>query len=408
MKDVISIYNNKNSFFVKKTGLFPSVEHLIQKLDIAIVIPACNEYPTLFETLESIHASYQKAQTTSKPYSLGFIIVVNNKKSASLEIKENNKNLLQSLSNYTLENCSIITINLTQENFEVPEAHGVGHCRKYGMDFALLCDATLIACMDADTHVSENYCEELFSFYEKCKSSKENKKAIPVGAVTHFDHQKNADEEIDSIAREYESYMRTHSEKLKECGTPFWLWSLGPTIVSSSYGYAGSAGMNKRIAGEDFYFLQSLVKLHIQQNNNGFTKDDIEKTLEFPILNCTVCPQSRYSDRVLFGTGKKLQDVKYGKDKIVFYSEDVYESIKKFLNYVTKAKGNPDLFYNEVRKQLPAIWQFLEKENFFLMWKELYRQNKKSDKRVFSAFHSWFDGLKILRLIHILSHEVNN
>ncbi len=406
MKDVIAIYNSKNSFFVNKTNLFPTIKPLIQNLDIAIVIPACNEYPTIFETFESIYESYQKAkEKTANPFSIGFIIVVNNKKSAPIDIKENNCTLLQTLSNYTLENCPIITLNLTQENFEVPEAQGVGYVRKYGMDFALLCNATLIACMDADTLVSENYCEELFSFYEKCKTTHENKKAIPVGAVTHFDHQKNKDEKIEEIAREYENYMRTHSEELKKAGTPFWLWALGPTIVSSSYGYAGSAGMNKRIAGEDFYFLQSLIKLHIQQNNTGFTKEDIEKTLDFPILNCIVHPQSRYSDRVLFGTGKKLRDVKHGKDEIVFYSEDVYESIKDFLDLVTNAKGDPDLFYDEVKERLPKIWQFLEKETFFSIWEELYRQNKKSDKRVFSAFHSWFDGLKILRLIHILGDK---
>ncbi len=403
MKDVIAIYNAKNSFFVKKNNLLPSIEHLIQKIDIAIVIPACNEYPTIFEAFESVYLSYQKARKNLKPHSIGFVVVVNNKKSASAKIKENNFQLLQHLSSYTLANCPIITIELTKTGFELPEAQGVGYVRKYGMDFALLCGATVIACMDADTLVSENYIEELFNFYEKCNMAKESKKAIPVGAVTHFDHQKNEDTNIDTIAREYENYMRTHSKNLKECGTPFWLWALGPTIVSSSYGYAGSAGMNKRVAGEDFYFLQSLVKLHIQQNNNGFTKDDIAKTLDFPILNCVVHPQSRFSDRVLFGTGKKLENVKHGKDIIQFYEKDVYASIKRFLDFFNLAQGNPSLFFERVKKELPTVWKFLEKENFFSVWEELYRQNKKSDKRVFSAFHSWFDGLKILRLIHLIS-----
>ncbi len=402
MKDVIAIYNAKNSFFVNKTGLLPSIKHLIQKLDIAIVIPACNEYPTLFEMLESMYSSYQKAQEKPNPYTIGFIVVVNNKKTASDKVKENNLQLLQCLSNFSLANCPIITIDLTKPGFELPEAQGVGYARKYGMDFALLCDSTVIACMDADTLVSENYCEELFTFYEQCKLAKETKKPIPVGAVCHFDHQKNEDAKIEEISRQYENYMRFHSKKLKDCATPFWLWALGPTIVSSSYGYAGSAGMNKRVAGEDFYFLQSLVKLHIQQQNNGFSKDDIEQALDFPLLNCTVHPQSRYSDRVLFGTGKKLEDVKNGKDSILFYSDDVYNSIKYFLDLVTKSKGKPELFYDKVKEELPKIWQFLETESFFSMWEKLYRQNKKSDKRVYSAFHSWFDGLKILRLIHVL------
>ncbi len=406
MKDVIAIYNNKNSFFVKKTGLLPSVEHLIQKTDIAIVIPACNEYPTIFNTLKSIHHSYHFAKNKHKENSPSFVfvIVVNNKKSALYSVIENNKALLRDLQTFSLKDFPILTIDLTNEGFYLPEKQGVGYARKYGMDFALLCNPMVIACMDADTLVSENYIEELSHFYQQCKNAKESNKPIPVGAVTHFNHQKNSDATIDKIAREYESYMRTHSEKLKKTGTPFWLWALGPTIVSSSYGYAGSSGMNKRIAGEDFYFLQSLVKLHIQQKNGGFTKADIEKALDFPILNCTVCPESRYSDRVLFGTGKKLQDVKQGKDSIHCYDNTLYKSLENFIALVTNAKGNPELFYDEAKEKLPTIWKFLEHENFFSMWEILYRQNKESDKRVFSAFHSWFDGLKILRLIHVLSN----
>ncbi len=406
MKDVIDIYNKKNSFFVKKTNFLPKVEHLIQTIDIAIVIPACNEFPTLFETLNSVHDSYTIARSKNSSLPIvGYIVVVNNKHSSTLQVKENNQLLLQKLSSFKFDSCSIITIDLTQKGTNLPEKQGVGYARKYGMDFALLCHSTVIACMDADTLVDSNYIQELISFFNQCVIAKENKKQIPVGAVTNFIHQKNTDKSIQSIVNDYERYMKTHSEKLKHCGTPFWLWALGPTIVSSSYGYAGSAGMNKRIAGEDFYFLQSLVKLHIQQNNNGFSKADIKNALDFPILNCTVYPQSRYSDRVLFGTGKKLFDVKQGKDKIEFYEEELYTSLKVFLELISKGKGNPETTFPKIKDTLPEIWLFLDSEGFFSMWEDLYRQNKKSDKRVFSAFHSWFDGLKILRLIHVLGRK---
>ncbi len=404
MKDVISIYNSKNSFFAKKTNLLSTVDYLIQKIDIAIVIPACNENPTLFESLHSINNSFLSATTENQTIPVvGYIVVVNNKKSSSIEVKENNRDLIHNLNNFSFSNCPVITINLTKDGNEIPEKQGVGYARKYGMDFALLCKATIIACMDADTLVCDNYGKELVAFYNKCLLAKEEKSPIPVGAVTHFDHQKNGDAQIEKISRDYEKYMRTHSTKLKETGTPFWLWALGPTIVSSSYGYAGSSGMNKRIAGEDFYFLQSLVKLHIQQKNNGFSKDDIRKALAFPILDCTVSPQSRYSDRVLFGTGKKLMDVKHGKDTIQNYDKILYANIKSFLDAFVITKGNPEFLQKKTAMELPAIYQFLNNEDFFSMWKVLYRQNKESDKRIFSAFHSWFDGLKILRLFHVLS-----
>ena len=398
MKDVVEIYNRKNSFFVEQNNCLPKFEHLIEPLDIAIAIPACDEFPTIFETLESISSSYN-AYCAEKTNVLrfGIIVNVNNKESASSGVKENNKKLLDAL-----QIISVITLDCTQGEFCLPENQGVGWARKFAMDFSVLCGAKVIACMDADTLVSKNYCSELAAFYAECEKAECEKKAIPVGAVCNFTHQQNEDEEIQAIAEQYEYYMKNHAENLRKTGTPFWLWALGPTIVSSSYGYCGCAGMNKRVAGEDFYFLQSLIKLHIQQKNNGFADSEIEKVLDFPVLNCTVMPQSRYSDRVLFGTGKKLQDVKNGRDSIVLYDLQIYEQLTDFLKLVYEHKSDFESISGELKSDFPVIWQFLENEGFFPMWKKLYRQNQVSDKRIFSAFHSWFDGLKILRLIHIL------
>jgi hypothetical protein len=57
-----------------------------------------------------------------------------------------------------------------------------------------------------------------------------------------------------------------------------------------------------------------------------------------------------------------------------------------------------------------ALYDFLVKENFFAVWKKIKEktlgtrgsalQNKKA---LCKAFHTWFDGLKIIRLIRIIS-----
>ena len=413
MKDVVEVYNRKNSFFGEKNNFLPKFEHLIEPLDIAIAIPACDEFPTILETLESISKSFdaycvEKTSMLRDMLRFGIIINVNNKKSASRVVKENNKKLLDTLQSFRgalaceLGIVSVIILDCTQGEFCLPENQGVGWARKCAMDFSVLSGAKVIACMDADTVVSENYCESLAGFFTECEKAECTNKPIPVGAVCNFTHQQNEDVEIQGIVEQYEYYMKHHAENLRKSGTPFWLWALGPTIVSSRYGYCGCAGMNKRVAGEDFYFLQSLVKLHIQQKNKGFADSEIEKALDFPVLNCTVMPQSRYSDRVLFGTGKKLQAVKNGLDSIVLYDLRIYEQLRDFLQLVYENKADVDCFYDVLRNDFPNIFRFLENENFFSMWEKLYRQNKSSDKRVFSAFHSWFDGLKILRLIHVL------
>ncbi len=397
MKDTISAYSNKRSFFTNQSAYRSYVEHLVRPIDIAIVIPACNEYPTIFETLESIYASF-KSLKIDIDCRIAFIVVVNNKQSSSDNVKENNQILINKLEETCLENFELIVLDFTKDVFCLPEKQGVGFARKIGMDFALLCNVTVIACMDADTLVSENYISTLVDFFENCKKAK---KTIPIGGVCNFYHQKNTDTINQSIIDQYELYIKKHSEHLKRTGTPYWLWALGPTIVCSSYGYCSSGGMNKYLAGEDFYFLKSLIKVHIQQLNNGFSVD----TQDFPVLQCEVYPQSRYSDRVLFGTGKKIHDVRNGVDSIEFYNDTIYEEIRLFITFVADCKGNIAPRIDMLRSNLPRIYAFLEAEDFFLAWEKIYRQNQSSEKRIFSAFHSWFDGLKILRLIHVLMKD---
>lgn len=397
MKDVVGIYNRKNSFFSNENNFFSRFKHFIEPVDIAIVIPACNENPTIFETLESITSSYKilcesQSNNLEQLPRFGFVINVNNRKSASDFVKKNNQKLLDELREFLCGEISLIVLDCTKEDLCLPENQGVGWARKFGMDFSVLCGVKTIACMDSDTVVSNNYCEELYRFYDECKVAEIEKKIIPVGAVCNFNHQQNPDREIQLIIEKYEYFMKNHAENLRKVGTPFWLWALGPTIVSSVFGYCSCAGMNKRVAGEDFYFLQSLIKLHIQQNGDS----------DFPLLNCTVYPQSRYSDRVLFGTGKKLEAVKNGEDRIDLYDSQIYDQLGDFLQLVYENKVDFDCFYDILRNDFPKIFWFLESEDFFSMWAKLYRQNQASDKKIFSAFHSWFDGLKILRLIHVL------
>ena len=75
--------------------------------------------------------------------------------------------------------------------------------------------------------------------------------------------------------------------------------ALGPTLVSSNYAYCAVNGMNLKVAGEDFYFLQSLIKLKIAEGKNFETR----------MLSTSVFPSSRISNRVLFGTGSRINEL---------------------------------------------------------------------------------------------------
>jgi len=45
----------------------------------------------------------------------------------------------------------------------------------------------------------------------------------------------------------------------------------------------------------------------------------------------------------------------------------------------------------------------LERERFPAVWEKMCLQNRKDRIGLERAFHIWFDGLKILRLIHFLT-----
>jgi hypothetical protein len=53
----------------------------------------------------------------------------------------------------------------------------------------------------------------------------------------------------------------------------------------------------------------------------------------------------------------------------------------------------------------PVLSEFLEQAAFPAAWDNLRRQNADVTK-LFSAFHSWFDAFRTMRLIHELSDNV--
>jgi len=89
----------------------------------------------------------------------------------------------------------------------------------------------------------------------------------------------------------YEIFLRYWVLGLKYAKSPWAFHSIGSTIVTSTDSYLKVRGMNKREAGEDFYFLNKLAKIG--------SIDYIRDTCVFP--------SARSSSRVPFGTGKRIE-----------------------------------------------------------------------------------------------------
>ncbi len=394
MTEVINRYLAKRSL-KQNFNVYGSLPDIAKDF-ISIVIPVKDEYPSLIFSLQSIAASFSLCENSDK--SLHVICVVNNKSDDDEKIIENNSKCIQMLlgkdSEYILPDLNIIAIDCALKGNEIPENQGVGYARKLGMDFALSYGATTIACLDADTLVSENYCQKLYEFDSEHRFPFSSPKSIGA-VVTDFCHQKGASEEQNKAILIYQNYMKEHSRKLKESGTIFYPVALGPTLICTASAYIACGGMNLKTAGEDFYFLQSLIKI-------------LGEPLQ--MLECSVYPSARQSDRVPFGTGRTVEELcNYSKEDttplaITGYPDFVYEKIKELITLMKNLcykETSKDELKRQVFNLIPEVAFFLENEHFFDVWEKLCKNNK-IGKPLERAFQCWFDGLKIIRLIHFL------
>ena len=454
MKDVIALYNKKRSVFASGAAPYipcaPAQDKTApaQKMrPLALVIPACAEYPDILDTFDSIERSIKRAYGESgrTPNAEGctVICIVNNHTNASSEIKENNRTLIKAAVQR-----GITVLDACSKGYELSEKEGVGTARRIGMDYALKNGAEVIACMDADTLVSSEYVCALYDFRLQCADILAKGKFPPAGAITGFTHQKAPDSDIQKAIDSYEFFIKEHSARLFKTKTPFYPYALGPSIVCSAWGYAASGGMPKLLSGEDFYFLQSLIKLNIQhaatagQSTAAAAGQTDAPPFVFPELNCTVHPQARLSQRTLFGTGQKLgalveasalvggsgkglsahvggqaagqaaeaaafsgREGRIQKEALL-YPDFVYERIKDFIALFYAASDKADkveTFLSDCKFALPDVYDFLERERFPAVWEKMCLQNRKDRIGLERAFHIWFDGLKILRLIHFLT-----
>ncbi len=396
MKDTLQKYFEKKSIYAPKDC--DEVRERLQKLlgvcsapQVAVVIPVKNEYPGIKDTLLSLSASARRVSpghgmpVAPSPNPFHVVCVVNCHEDDDGDVKQNNLQMLSFLSTCVYESLFISALDLTSVGHYLPEKDGVGFARKAGMDYALACGADIIACMDADTLVAENYVEELVNFSHNHEKRK--------FALIPFRHQKAASEKLQQAINAYENYMLLHAEKLREAGTPYWAPVLGPSLVCTADGYVSCGGMNRSVSGEDFYFLQSLEKIEILAGCAKNRATSANKSIDYSphFLNTEVYPSARISDRVLFGTGPKLRQLteindQQTKIECPIYPDRCYEAVKEFIEKKESCQNE--------------LAGFMNKENFLSVWNKICANNPSNPESREIAFHIWFDGLKIIRAIH--------
>jgi hypothetical protein len=364
-----------------------------EKINNVIVVPAISEYKNVVSLLLSLANNCKDNFETTV-----VIFVINNAESSSSKIKMNNaktllfirsliKNKAVDSQYYNRIKASRLRVGLidaSSKEKELPEKQsGVGLARKIGMDVALkIFDYTnkkknIIISLDADCKVERNYINEIVNNF--------NKHNFEAGVV-NYQHEID-NKKINSAIICYEIFLRYYALGLKYANSPFAFHSIGSTIVCDYQIYIKVGGMNKRKAGEDFYFLEKAAKITQVNMING----------------TTVYPSSRSSSRVPFGTGQRVKRfISNWENEYLLYNPKSFYVLKDWLElfsgemfisaeeYLCKAKTINEHLYN-----------FLNTNNFEEDWNKILK-NSKNDVQLNKQKINWFNGFKTLKLIHYL------
>ncbi|MEM7551268.1 MAG: glycosyltransferase [Bacteroidota bacterium] len=344
-------------------------------LSLCIVIPCYNEN-TLIDSLKSIN------ECNDISTSVEVIVIINDSIKESEEVLKQNTNTFVEATKWANEHNTYSKRFFIRHISKLGQKEaGVGYARKIGMDeafrrFNASGNDGFIVCFDADSSCSKNYLEIL----EQHSTS-----STMYGCSINFEHPLNGyDQEIISGIINYELHLRYYINALKSARYPYAHHTIGSSMAVRSSIYEKAGGMNKRKAGEDFYFLHKIIPY-------GNYKD---------IYECTIYPSPRVSTRVPFGTGRFMSGWVSGDtdEKSKSYSPKTFEELKVFFKQVPDYHRINNI--ESLKENLPnAIREFLEQDGF-----ENQLNRIKKDTKTYEAFEKrffqWFNGLKVLKFVH--------
>ena len=357
---------------------------LKKKPGCIVVIPAFSEYDFLFDTLFSLSAS--ATETLQKTQ---VIVVINNRISSTPEDIKNNTITLSLLESLIASDCytplSIAWIDACTAGNAFSDREGVGLARRIGADHALHLLArhsaydVPIVHLDADTVPAPGYLDAVVRFYAS---------TVRWGGYAAYQHPTDDNDlELRGAMIAYENYMRYHELGLRFAGSPYAYPALGSIMSSTAYAYAAVGGMNRRCAGEDFYFMQQLRK------TGSLSR----------IPAALVYPAGRSSVRTPFGTGRSISTSKTAPLPHAFlYHPECYQILRELLQLIKDSTTmNGKQLLDAAVIIHPELKRFLAQKRFRTHWDRITANHPASEARQ-AQFHVWFDGLRTIQLIHHL------
>jgi len=372
--------------YLEKVSLDPRIVRQLPgtNLSMVIAIPASNE-PGILHTLTALRNCFPTRGDTE------IIIALNSSESAPAEVisqnlqtEEDIRQLIQTNQNQKFR---ILLTNRT--GISVKKA-GAGFARKIAMDHALSRFDQLnkpegvIISLDADTLCETNYLSAVEEHFENNPASR--------ACSVYFEHPIEGNEYPASVysgITQYELHLRYYIEGLRYAGHPHAYHTVGSAFCLRAGVYASQGGMNKRSAGEDFYFLQKIIPLG-----------------NYHELNTTcLIPSPRPSGRVAFGTGPVVRKFLTGEiDSLDSYHPRVFHDLREFLSGIPLLYRGTEKETLAIYKSLPGSIQKNLGDEFFYKLKEI-RDNSSREETFHKRFYHWFNMFRTLKYINFAHKE---
>ena len=366
--------------YLNKRALYPALLKTKpnKNLGILIAIP-CYDEANVLQTLQSI------SNCSPPPCAVELILLINNAEIAPEAIQKRNQATYEEVL-AAIPDLEHTSLNIYVFYFSnLPKKHaGVGLARKIAMDeavrrfYAAENPMGIIACLDADTQVSSNYLNALYKAFAQDTAC--------IATSIYYEHPlegKEFDIAIYAAITRYELHLRYYVHALRQAGCPYATQTVGSSMAVRARAYAAQGGMNRRKAGEDFYFIHKFTALE------GFRE----------LTTATVFPSPRISTRVPFGTGKAIGEMIEGQ-AFSTYSPAIFQDLAIFLERVSTFYLASDTELMNSLKALPSSVQtFLKQEDFSTKISEI--QSNTSNEQAFTKrFFRWFDAFKAMKYIH--------
>lgn len=373
------------SAWLNEKALFPEFikEPPDPETGIIVVVPAYSE-PGIADLLDSL------AECSKPPCGVEIIVVVNAPADAPSGHLESNMAAIYNIESWKKEHNPFFRLFVFNVEHGFRE-WGVGMARKTGMDEALRRYDSIgnpegvILSLDADCKISKNYFQSVSSelYVKKDKTA----------CSLYFEHPLSGDdfteESYDSITQ-YELHLRYLYQGLLYSGFPYVFHTVGSSMAVKALTYMKAGGMNRKQAGEDFYFIQKLIP------SSGY----------FSLNSTTVYPSPRISFRVPFGTGASMEKLSRAQgSELLTYNPEAFRDLGLTFAMVNKLYECKSSETGILYSSLPSRIKLFSAEDEWTGKIIEIRNNTSGADSFRKRFFSWFNMFKVIKYLNFIHQE---